>query len=83
MPRTTNRFWACLDSLPKEIQKTARKNLNLLKKNPKHPSLHFKKIGKFCSARVGIYYRAIAVKDDNDFIWVWIGTHGEYERLIN
>ena len=30
MPRTTNRFWACLDSLPKEIQKTARKNLNLL-----------------------------------------------------
>ena len=83
MPRTTNRFWACLDSLPKEIQKTARKNLNLLKKNPKHPSLHFKKVGKFWSARVGIYYRAITVKDDNDFIWVWIGTHGEYVRLIN
>jgi hypothetical protein len=27
-------------------------------------------------------YRALAVEDGNDFIWVWIGTHDEYERMI-
>ena len=84
MHRTTKRFWSCLDSLPKIIQKTARKNFNLLKTNPKHPSLHLKRVGTYWSARIGVNYRAIAVRDDDDddLIWVWIGTHKEYERLI-
>ncbi|MES9856503.1 MAG: hypothetical protein ABW166_07875 [Sedimenticola sp.] len=82
MHRATSRFWSCLDKLPASIQKTARKNYDLLKENPKHPSLHFKKVGVFWSARVGIHYRAIAVEDGNDFIWVWVGSHEEYDRLI-
>ncbi len=83
MHRTTNRFWSCFNNLPSSIQKTARKNFELLKDNQKHPSLHFKKVGNFWSARVGIYYRALALEDgENDFIWVWVGTHEEYERLI-
>jgi hypothetical protein len=44
--------------------------------------LHFKKIAGFWSARVGIHYRALAIADESDFIWVWIGTHEEYDRLI-
>jgi len=24
----------------------------------------------------------LAVPDGRDYIWVWIGTHDEYERLI-
>ncbi len=82
MHQATSRFWSCLDKLPVSIQKTARKNFELLKENPRHPSLHFKKVGNFWSARVGIHYRAIAVEDENNFIWVWIGAHEEYERLI-
>jgi hypothetical protein len=27
-------------------------------------------------------HRALAVKDGDDFIWVWIGQHDEYDRLI-
>jgi hypothetical protein len=54
----------------------------LLKVNPHHPSLQFKKIGKLWSARVGLHYRALATEDGEDFIWVWIGTHDEYERMI-
>ncbi len=45
--------------------------------------LHFKEVGKFWSVRAGIGYRALAVKDQDNFIWVWIGPHGEYDRLIN
>jgi hypothetical protein len=82
MHRTTDRFWKCFDKLPTPIQKIARENFNLLKSNPDYPSLHFKKIGKFWSARVGLNYRALSVQDGNDFIWVWIGTHDDYERML-
>lgn len=82
MHKATKRFWSCLNALPKQVQKIAEKNFKLLKENPRHPSLHFKTIGKLWSARVGLNHRALAVKTDDDFIWVWIGTHEEYERLI-
>lgn len=82
MHRTTRRFWKCLDALPEAVKNTADKNFALLKDNPRHPSLHFKKVGKFWSVRVGIDHRALAVEDNEDFIWVWIGTHDDYERLL-
>ena len=82
MHRTTARFWKCFDKLPIPIKNVARQNFELLKSNPRHPSLHFKKIGNFWSARVGLNHRALAVEDGNDFIWVWIGTHDEYDRMV-
>jgi hypothetical protein len=82
MHRTTARFWSSLARLPEPVQRWARQNFELLKENPAHPSLHFKKIGNLWSARVGINYRAVAVEDSADFIWVWIGPHDEYQRMI-
>jgi len=82
MHRTSERFWKCFEGLPEAVQATARENFELLKSDPRHPSLRFKKIGQFWSARVGISYRALAVEDGDDLIWVWVGTHGEYDRLI-
>ena len=58
-------------------------NLNqLLRKDPKHPSLHFKRLGRFWSARVGLHYRALAVEQENAMVWFWVGTHALYNRLI-
>lgn len=82
MHRTTRRFWNCFHELPPPIQKIAQENFALLKENPRHPSLHFKKVGKLWSARAGRDHRALAVEDGPDFIWVWIGTHDEYKRMI-
>ena len=82
MHRATARFWTSLARLPEPIQRVARQNFELLKKNAAHPSLHFKKIGNFWSARVSINYRALAVEDGADFIWIWIGPHDEYQRMI-
>ena len=82
MHRTTARFWTGFAHLPEAVQRVARQNFELLKENPAHPSLHFKKVGKLWSARVGINHRALAVEDGADFIWVWIGPHDEYQRLI-
>lgn len=82
MHRATPRFWNYFEQLPESAQRAARRNFRLLTENPRHPSLRFKKVGKFWSARVGVDYRALAVDDAGDFIWVWIGTHEEYDRLI-
>jgi hypothetical protein len=27
-------------------------------------------------------YRALAIEDREDFIWVWIGNHDEYEKML-
>jgi hypothetical protein len=82
MHRTSGRFWSLFANLPESIQTVARKNFDLLKNDPSHPSLHFKKVGKLWSVRAGINHRALAVQDGADFIWVWIGPHDEYKRLI-
>ena len=82
MHRTTARFWRSFEKLPAPVRSLARENFQLLKNDSRHPSLHFKKIGKFWSVRVGMSHRALAVKDANDYIWVWIGNHDEYESLI-
>jgi len=62
-------FWKNYDSLPKNIQVLADKNFELLKDNPKHPSLHFKKIDKYWSVRVGLYYRSLAVEVEEGILW--------------
>jgi hypothetical protein len=80
---TTSSFWATYDELPIEIRKLADKNFQLLKNDAAHPSLQFKKVGKLWSARVGSDYRALATKIEGGFLWVWVGTHSEYDRLIS
>jgi hypothetical protein len=82
MHRTTSRFWKCFERLPLPVQSLAESNFGLLQNNPKHPSLHFKKVGKFWSARIGMAYRALAYEDGEDFIWVWIGSHDDYMKMI-
>lgn len=82
MHKTTTQFWKCFENLPELVQSVSRKNFDLLKKRPSHPSLHFEKVGKLWSVRVGMDYRALAIEDGEYFIWVWIGTHDEYKRMI-
>ena len=83
MHRTTRRFWTYFEQLPESVQRSAKRNFRLLTENPRHPSLRFKKVGNFWSVRVGTDYRALAVDDAGDFIWVWIGSHSEYDRLVS
>ena len=82
MHRTTARFRKLFGSLVPEVQQRARDSFELLRGNERHPSLHFKSVGRFWSVRVTNAIRALAVKEGNDYVWVWIGTHDEYNRLI-
>ncbi|HEX9725650.1 MAG TPA: hypothetical protein VGC53_15320 [Vicinamibacteria bacterium] len=80
--RASSAFWRLYRSLPSDIRRTADRSYEHLKRDPRHPSLHFKKVGRFWSARVGLHHRALAVESGEDLIWFWIGTHAEYDRLI-
>ena len=76
------RFWRHYELLPGNIKRLADESYDLLKQNPRHPSLHFKKVGRFWSARIGIHYRALAVQDGDDYVWFWIGHHSQYDSLL-
>lgn len=75
-------FWSAYKALPPAVRQLADLNYELLKQNPTHPSLHFKKVGRFWSVRVGIHYRALAVEIEDGLVWFWIGSHAEYDKLI-
>ena len=51
------------------IQEVANKNFELLKADPKHPSLHLKKVGRYWSIRAGKKYRAVGVDIDEGIPW--------------
>jgi hypothetical protein len=76
------RFWKRYADLPPEIQRLARKNYLLWKRDPRRPSLRFEKKGKVWAARVGDHFRALAQQRGDTFYWFWIGAHDEYEQLI-
>ena len=80
--RATPDFWHHYRQLPTDIQSLSDRCYDLLKQDPYYPSLHFKKAGQFWSVRIGIHYRALAVQEENQVAWFWIGTHAEYDRLL-
>ena len=75
-------FWEHYDQLPKKTKALADQNFELLKQDPRHPSLQLKKAGRLWSARVGRDYRALAYDSPQGLVWFWIGPHDEYERYL-
>lgn len=76
----------CYRRLPLEVRETARKNFRLWQADPRHPSLHFKRVRSvqpLFSVRVGIGWRALALVEDDAAVWFWIGPHAEYDRLLD
>jgi hypothetical protein len=84
--RTTRAFRALLTALPAGVQRQADEAYRLFSDNPFHPSLQFKRVRNdrlLYSVRVGRHYRALGYRRDNGMVWIWIGTHAEYDHLID
>ncbi len=79
---TSAGFWARYAVLPPEVQAQADKSYALLRVDHRHPSLHFKRIRGLWSARISENYRALGIDAPGGVLWVWIGAHAEYERLL-
>lgn len=84
--RTTASFRKAFADLPSEVQERARTAFDLFSRDPGHPGLQLKKIHSdrpIYSARITRDYRALAVRRQDLWIWFWIGTHADYENLLN
>jgi hypothetical protein len=82
---TTDPFHNLLASLPENVRQQAKRNYELFKQNPYHPSLQFKQVNPsvpIYSVRIGRGYRALGRKDGNEITWFWIGTHSDYDKLL-
>ena len=75
-------FWRCYDALPATVRALADKQFELLKADPRHPSLHFKRVKRFHSVRIGAKYRALGVDTADGILWFWIGSHADYDRIV-
>lgn len=81
----TEEFISLFRKLPESVRQQARKNYKLWRENPRHPSLHFKQIHStepIWSARVGIGWRVVGLVEGNSIYWFWIGSHADYDKLI-
>lgn len=73
-------------ALPESIRQQARQAYSLFQQNPRHPSLRFRQVHPtrpIFSARVGLHYRAVGIRQDDDISWFWIGSHADYDRLLS
>jgi hypothetical protein len=61
----------------------ADRSFALLKSDPRHPSLRLKRVGDLWSVRVGSHYRTLGTEVPEGILWVWIGTHADYDRMID
>ena len=71
--------------LPAHIQGLARKNYKLWKRDPFHHSLQFKQVHPtvpIWSVRVARGWRAVGWRENDVIIWYWIGSHGDYDKLL-
>ena len=70
-----------MKSFPASVRELADRNYALLKRDPRHPSLHARK----SDVLVGpdrLRNRAFATEADGDMVWFWIGSHADYDALI-
>lgn len=83
---TTKRFRKAFDRLPEQVQRQARETYKLFNQNPYHPSLQFKQVHPtkaIYSVRITIEYRALGVREKNEIIWFWIGSHADYDKILS
>ncbi|WIG61093.1 MAG: hypothetical protein OJF49_003841 [Ktedonobacterales bacterium] len=84
--RRTKQFQVRFLALPDRVRQQANNAYRLFKANPARPGLDFKQVSKegpTYSARIGIHYRALAVRKSEHWLWFWIGAHAEYDKLLD
>ncbi|NJN96212.1 MAG: hypothetical protein HC875_19920 [Anaerolineales bacterium] len=84
--RTTERFRKAYANLPEQIQSQVKVAYQLFSRNPYHPSLHFKQVHStqpIYSARISLDYRVLGVREGEELIWFWVGSHEEYNKLLS
>jgi len=83
---TTERFRKLYENLPEQIREQARQAYSQFKSDPYYSGLRFKRVHSsrpIYSVRITKDYRAVGVQQNNEIIWFWIGSHSDYDKLMN
>ncbi|NOY30342.1 MAG: hypothetical protein GXP28_09240 [Planctomycetes bacterium] len=83
--KTTRNFREALATLPTNIRKKAALAYQRFRDNPKHPSLHYKKVHStkpIYSVRISNKHRTVGIVENETIVWFWIGIHADYEELL-
>jgi hypothetical protein len=81
--RGTSHFWQCYRELPTDIKAAARNAYRKFAEDQSHPSLRVERLrsdSRAWSVRVTKDYRAVALREKDTWLWVWIGSHAEFDR---
>jgi mRNA-degrading endonuclease RelE of RelBE toxin-antitoxin system len=84
--RTTTQFRQLFAKLPESVREQTRNAYQQFKKDPSYPSLRFKKVHPklpIYSARINRDYRVVGQLEEDTVIWFWIGSHAEYNLLLD
>jgi hypothetical protein len=82
---TTTEFRKLFAGLPRQVQQQTRAAYRQFKEDPGYPSLRFKKVHPelpIYSARISKSYRAVGQLEGDAVIWFWVGSHAEYDKLL-
>jgi len=82
----SKQFRNLLAKLPRDVQRQAYEAYKQFQQDPNHPGLNFERIQSRAhtySARVNKDYRVLGTMRKGEMYWYWIGTHTEYDKLIN
>jgi hypothetical protein len=84
--RTTKQFWNLLTALPEQVRRQAREAYRRFQQDPNLPGLEFKRVHAklpIYSARIGIHYRAVGTMSNDEIVWFWVGSRGDYGALLH
>lgn len=83
--KTSQDFRRLFVNLPKDVRKQAQRAYRLWLRNPRHPGLQYKRVGRqqaVYSVRIGKHWRALGLVERDTVYWFWIGTHAGYDNLL-
>lgn len=82
-------FWDLFNRLPEYVQREARNAYRDFRTDPGMPGLNFEAVTPkriVWSVRITGQYRALGARKAESpdlIVWFWIGTHNDYDKLIN
>jgi hypothetical protein len=83
----TRGFKTLYERLPEEVRREADEAYRRFNEDPSYPGLNFERLqgipSPLYSARIGRRYRALAGQDNETWVWFWIGSHADYDKLLD
>ncbi|OHE80303.1 MAG: hypothetical protein A3G75_12185 [Verrucomicrobia bacterium RIFCSPLOWO2_12_FULL_64_8] len=81
--RGTDRFWKLYAGLAPDIKAAARETFARFRENQAHPGLRLERLrndARAWSVRVTLNHRAVALRRGDNWTWIWIGSHRDFDR---